>query len=198
MTFVYRSTSVADPVCLSPPGSRILIFTHLIQKQQQQRGEKIFCHTFLCVATNFTKLEIIIVLKCRRKKFGPISKELYTFLSKKLSLISQKYGFGIRDPRSGKNLFRIPDPGVKKAPDPGSATLRLTSYKCIRVPVRLCLLQPLQKLRPLALQSALLRLQRLQLLLHRGKLAVDARQLLSWPKEKKRLDNIQCSGSVTF
>ncbi len=25
---------------------------------------------------------------------------------------------GIRDPGSGKNLFRIPDPGVKKAPDP--------------------------------------------------------------------------------
>ncbi len=38
-------------------------------------------------------------------------------------------GSGIRDPRSGKNLFRIPDPGprVKKAPDPGSgsATLHL-------------------------------------------------------------------------
>jgi hypothetical protein len=30
------------------------------------------------------------------------------------------------DPGYGKNLFRIPDPGVKKAPDPGSgsATLR--------------------------------------------------------------------------
>jgi hypothetical protein len=29
------------------------------------------------------------------------------------------------DPRSGirKDLFRIPDPEVKKAPDPGSATL---------------------------------------------------------------------------
>jgi hypothetical protein len=40
-----------------------------------------------------------------------------------MSLSSQKYGFGIRDPGSGKNLFRIPDPGVKKAPDPGSATL---------------------------------------------------------------------------
>jgi hypothetical protein len=26
-------------------------------------------------------------------------------------------GSGIRDPVSGKNLFRIPDPGVKKAPD---------------------------------------------------------------------------------
>jgi hypothetical protein len=36
-----------------------------------------------------------------------------------LSKSSKKYGLGIRDPRSGKNLFRIPDPGVKKAPDPG-------------------------------------------------------------------------------
>jgi hypothetical protein len=36
-------------------------------------------------------------------------------------------GSGIRDPGSGKTYFRsrIPDPGVKKAPDPdpGSATL---------------------------------------------------------------------------
>jgi hypothetical protein len=29
-------------------------------------------------------------------------------------------GSEIRDPGSGKNLFRIPDLGVKKAPDPGS------------------------------------------------------------------------------
>jgi hypothetical protein len=29
-------------------------------------------------------------------------------------------GSGIRDSGSGKNLFWIPDPGVKKAPDPGS------------------------------------------------------------------------------
>ena len=36
------------------------------------------------------------------------------------------FGSGIRDPGSGKNLFRIPDPGVKKAPDPGSATLPKT------------------------------------------------------------------------
>jgi hypothetical protein len=43
-----------------------------------------------------------------------------------LSLSSQKYGFGIRDPRSGKNQFRIPDPGVKKAPDPGSGSATLT------------------------------------------------------------------------
>ena len=35
-------------------------------------------------------------------------------------------GSRIRDPGSGKNLFRIPDLGVKKAPDPGSATLAYT------------------------------------------------------------------------
>jgi hypothetical protein len=40
-----------------------------------------------------------------------------------LSLSSQKYGFGIRDPRSGIRKKLIPDLGVKKAPDPGSATL---------------------------------------------------------------------------
>jgi hypothetical protein len=60
-----------------------------------------------------------------KKKFGPIFKELLKFLPKKLSICSQIYGFGIRDPRSGKNLFRIPDPGVKKAPDPGSGSATL-------------------------------------------------------------------------
>ncbi len=35
-------------------------------------------------------------------------------------------GARIRDPGSGKNLFWIPDPGVKKAPDPGTATLAYT------------------------------------------------------------------------
>jgi hypothetical protein len=29
------------------------------------------------------------------------------------------------DPGSGKKLFRIPDPGVKKAPDPGSGSATL-------------------------------------------------------------------------
>ncbi len=33
------------------------------------------------------------------------------------------------DPGSGKNLFLIPDSGVKKAPDPGSATLVVSCVK---------------------------------------------------------------------
>ena len=41
-------------------------------------------------------------------------------------------GSKIRDLGSGKNIFRIPDPGVKKAPDPGSgfATLFLILLCC--------------------------------------------------------------------
>jgi hypothetical protein len=71
------------------------------------------------VATNFTKLQIILAFEVLKKKnLGQSSKNYRTFYSKKLSLSPQKYGFGIQDPRSGKSLFRIPDPGVKKAPDP--------------------------------------------------------------------------------
>jgi hypothetical protein len=75
--------------------------------------KKICYYTFF-VVTNFTKLNL---------------------LPKKFSLSSQKYGFGIRDPisgirdtGSGKNLLRIPDPGVKKAPDTGSGSATLTTH----------------------------------------------------------------------
>jgi hypothetical protein len=60
-----------------------------------------------------------------KKKVWANFKELLKFLTKIFSLSSQKYWFGIRDPRSGKNLFKIPDPGVKKAPDPGSGSITL-------------------------------------------------------------------------
>jgi hypothetical protein len=49
-------------------------------------------------------------LNCSRKKFGPNFKELWNFLPKKLSLSSQKYVFGIRDPESRG----------QKGPNPGS------------------------------------------------------------------------------
>ncbi len=81
------------------------------------------------VATNFTKLHIILFLICWRKKFGPISQELLKFLPQKLSPSPQKYGFGIRDPRSGIRKKPIPDPGVKNAPDPGSGSATLIFWQ---------------------------------------------------------------------
>jgi hypothetical protein len=100
----------------------------------KEKGEKICCPTFFC-SHKYQKIETYYIFELvKKKKFGPIYKELKKFLPKKLSLRSQKYGwrFRIRDPESGKNLFRIPDSGVKKAPDPGSgsATLLWASVVC--------------------------------------------------------------------
>ncbi len=93
----------------------------------KDRGEKIFFVKPFFVATNFTKLNIILFLICWRKKFGPIFQKLLKFLPKKLSPKYMGLGSGIRDPRSGirdpektYSGSQIPDPGVKKAPDPGS------------------------------------------------------------------------------
>jgi hypothetical protein len=46
-------------------------------------------------------------------------------------------GSNIQDPGSGKNLFQIPYPGVKKAPDPrsGSATLLCALVVCVCQPL---------------------------------------------------------------
>jgi hypothetical protein len=82
-------TSVADPGCLF----RILIFTHpgsRIQKQLQKRGVKNLVVNHFFVATYF-------IFELLRKTFGPNFKELWNFFTKKLSLSSQKYEFGIRD-----------------------------------------------------------------------------------------------------
>jgi hypothetical protein len=99
-------------VFIPDPGSRI-------QKQQQKRWVKKNLLPYLFfVAANMTKLKIILFLSRRRKNFGPIYKKL-----KKKSLSSQKYGFGIRDTRSGiqkKNLFRIPEPGSRGQKGTGS------------------------------------------------------------------------------
>jgi hypothetical protein len=53
---------------------------------------------------------------------GQFSKNYLSFYQKIFTKLSKIW---VWDPGYGKNLFRIPDPGVKKAQDPGfgSATL---------------------------------------------------------------------------
>jgi hypothetical protein len=72
------------------------------------------------VATNITKLKIILFFEQVKKKIRVNYKVLKAFLPKKMSLSSQKKGFGIRirDPGKtysgswiqGSNRHRIPDP----------------------------------------------------------------------------------------
>jgi hypothetical protein len=94
-----------------------------IQKQQQKRGvKKIFCHNFLC-SHKFHKIPHYFsfdVLK--KKKWANFQRIIKLFTQKIVNKLSKIW---IWDPGSGKNLFRIPDPGVKKAPDPGSGSATL-------------------------------------------------------------------------
>jgi hypothetical protein len=107
------------------PGSRIVIFIHPGSNNSTKRGGEIFFVLPFFVATSIKKL----------KRFFLTSKENYFLANTQriIVLFTQKFvikllKIWVWDPRSGKNLFRIPYPGsrVKKAPDPGSgsATLR--------------------------------------------------------------------------
>jgi hypothetical protein len=96
--------------------SRIPDLGSRIQKQQQKRGVKknlMSYGTFLC-SHKFHKIVHYFSFEVLKKKFGPII-ELFT--QKTVTKLSKVW---VWDSGSGKNLFRIPDPGVKKAPDPGS------------------------------------------------------------------------------
>ncbi len=104
--------SFTDPGCLSRIADPEFVhFGSRIQKRQQKRGvTKKCCRTFFCTYKNH-KIENYINVELVKKKFCVICKESQNFLPKKLSLRSQKYGFGIRDPESGIRKKPIPDPG---------------------------------------------------------------------------------------
>jgi hypothetical protein len=120
------------------PGSRILIFNpsripdlgSRIQNQQQKRGvKKISCHNFLC-SHKFHKIANYFSFEVLKKKiWADFQRIIKLFTQKIVNKLSKIWvwdpGSEIRAPGSGKKLFRIPDPGVKKAPDPGSGSATL-------------------------------------------------------------------------
>ncbi len=115
------------------PGSRILICTHPgsgipdPKTATKERGEKKLVIIPFYVATNFTKLKISLVLKCRRKNSGQFSKNYRTFYPKNChcALKNMGLGSGIRKKTysgsriQGSKRHRIPDPDHGS----GSATL---------------------------------------------------------------------------
>jgi hypothetical protein len=118
---VLSKSSVADPGCFS----RIPDLGSRIQKQQQKRGVKNFCcHNFLC-SYKFHKIANYFSFEVLKKKIWANFQRNIELTQKIVTRLSKIWiwypGSEIQDP--DKNLFRIPDPGVKKAPDPGSATL---------------------------------------------------------------------------
>jgi hypothetical protein len=125
---VLSSTSVVDPGYLS----RILIFTHPGSRisnpgsktATKDRGEKISCHNFLC-SHKFYKIANYFSFEELKKKIWASFQRIIELFP--LNIVSKLSKIWVWDPGSGKNLFRIPDPGVKKAPDPGSGSATLSS-----------------------------------------------------------------------
>ncbi len=93
------------------PGSRIPD----PKTETKERGEKKFdvIGTFLC-SHKFHKIVHYFSFEVLKKKIWANFPRIIELFTQK---IVTKLSFGW-DPGSGKNLFRIPDPGVKKAPDP--------------------------------------------------------------------------------
>jgi hypothetical protein len=63
-----------------------------------------------------------------------LKKKIWANFQRIIELFAQKIvtklsNVWVWDPGSGKNLFRIPDPRVKKAPDPGSGSATLV-FQC--------------------------------------------------------------------
>jgi hypothetical protein len=124
------------------PGSRILIFTHPGSRipdpktATKERGEKKLDVKPFYVASNFNKIVNYFSFEVLKKKMWANFQRIIELFTKKMSKSTSKYGLGIRDPRSGirdpektHSGSRIPDPGVKKAPDPGSGSATLRQAK---------------------------------------------------------------------
>jgi hypothetical protein len=107
------------------PGSRIRNFSHpgsRIQKQQKRGVKKKICHTFLC-SHKFHKIENYFSFEVLKKKLWANFQRIIELFTQKI--VTKLSKIWLWDPGSGKNLFRVPDPGVKKAPDPGSGSATL-------------------------------------------------------------------------
>ncbi len=118
-------TSVADPGCLSriPDPD---FYPSRIQKQQEKRGvKKICCHTFFC-SHKFHKIEYYLIFDMLKTIIWPnFQRTMEVFTQKIVTKLSKIW---VWDPRSGIRKKPIPDPGVKKAPDPGSGSATLYSW----------------------------------------------------------------------
>jgi hypothetical protein len=65
-----------------------------------------------------------------------LKKKIWANFQRIIELFTQKIvtklsKIWVWDPGSGKKQFRIPDPGVKKAPDPGSGSATLVHTKAL-------------------------------------------------------------------
>ncbi len=108
-------SSVADPGCLSRIPDPDFYPSRIPDPKTptKERGENKFDVTPFYVATN---------LSAEEKIWANFQRIIELFAQKIVTKLSKVW---VWDPGPGKNLFRIPDPGVKKAPDPDPQHCRI-------------------------------------------------------------------------
>ncbi len=103
------------------PWSRILIFNHpgsrisdpgSKNRNKREGWKKICCHNFLC-SQKFHKIANYFSFEVPKKKNLGHFQRIIELFTQKIVKSSQKYGFGIRDPRSRIRKKTIPDPGSR-------------------------------------------------------------------------------------
>jgi hypothetical protein len=114
LTFITLSVSVfqcvADPECLSwiPDPDFYPSRIPDPKRATKERGEK-------------NKIEHYFIFEMLEKIWANFQRIIIDLFTQKIVIKLSK--IWVWDPGSGKNLFWIPNPGIKKAPDPGSTTL---------------------------------------------------------------------------
>jgi hypothetical protein len=119
-------SSVADPGCLSRIPDPDFYPSRIPDPKTatKERGEKICCHNFLC-SHKFHKIAHYFSFDVLKKKiWANFQRIIELFTQKIVNKLSKIWildpGSEIRDPEKTYSGSQIPDPGVEKAPDPGS------------------------------------------------------------------------------
>ncbi len=111
---------MADPGCLSRIPDPDFYSSRIPDPKTatKERDEKIFF-----VIHKFHKIENYFSFEVLKKKIWANFQRIIELFTQKI--VTKLSKIWLWDPGSGKNLFRIPDPGVKKAPDSGSGSATL-------------------------------------------------------------------------
>ncbi len=91
-------------------------------KSNKRGGGKICCPTLFCSHKYHKIANYFIFEQVKKKNWANSQRIIVLYIEKIVTKLLKVWAW---DLGSGKNLFRIPDRGVKKAPDPGSATLTM-------------------------------------------------------------------------
>jgi hypothetical protein len=111
---------IPDPESRIPyPGSK--------NSNKREEEQNLFSDSFY--SHKYHKIKNYLIFEqVTKKRLSQLTKHYKFFTPKKMSLSSQKYGFGIRDPRSGHRKKPFPDPGSRGQKGTGSRIRNTAPY----------------------------------------------------------------------